>query len=83
MVEAMQERKIDMAFRIPQSLEKAVSGRQPDIVISMDPAAAAATGPETENEIWILPEIEEKDLNSVRRVRDEIEAKVKALIDRL
>ena len=42
MVEVMQERKIDMAFRIPQTIEKAVSGIKPDIVVAMDQAAAAA-----------------------------------------
>jgi len=82
-VEVMQERKIDMAFRIPQTIEKAVSGIKPDIVIEMDPAAAAASFPEAENEKWILPEPAGEDLDSVRRVCDEIETKVKSLINRL
>ena len=83
MVEVMQERKIDMAFRIPQSLEKAVSGIKPDIVVSLDQASGEALYPEAENEKWALPEPAGGDLDAIRRLRDEIESKVKTLIGRL
>lgn len=83
MVEVMQERKIDMAFRIPQTIEKAVSGIKPEIVVAMDQAAAGAPFPEAENEKWTLPEPAGEDLDAFRRVRDEIETKVKTLINRL
>ena len=83
MVDVMQERKIDMAFRIPQSIEKAVSGIKPDIVVTMDQAAGPAPCSEAEIEKWTLPKPAGGNLDSFRRVRDEIEVKVKAIIGQL
>ena len=80
MVEVMKEKKIDMGFRIPQSIETAVSGTKPDMIVSVDQETGMASFPDAEIESWKLPEPAGGHLDSFRRVRDEIEAKVKKLI---
>jgi multimeric flavodoxin WrbA/protein-tyrosine-phosphatase len=83
MVAAMQENGIDMAYRHPQSAEAAIDGGFPEMVVGMDSNGADAPVAGAERIDWGLPEPEENSMEAVRRVRDELETRVKEFIDKI
>ena len=80
MVKAMAEKGIDMGFRKTQSLDKAASDLQPDIIITMGCGEACPFIPGMQRLDWDLPDPAGKPMDVMRNVRDEIEMKVKALV---
>ena len=80
MSEAMKEKGIDMAFRIPQSTRAAVSEQTPGEIVYMDENALSLNVPRSGRQIWRLPDPPDPTLEFFRRVRDEIERKVTNLI---
>jgi multimeric flavodoxin WrbA len=82
MVEVMEEKGIDMAFRRPKPIEESTSLGTPDLVLSMGCGEACPFFPGTPNEDWNLPDPAGKPLDFMRKVRDAIEIKVKDLIER-
>ena len=82
MVEVMKEKGIDMAFRKPKSTETVVSYMIPDLVFSMGCGDACPFFPGTPNQDWNLPDPAGKPIDFMRQVRDEIEDKVKNLIQK-
>jgi len=83
MVDAMQEKGVDMAFRRPQSLEAAISTLNPDIIITMGCEEECPLVPGARKQDWDLPDPAGKSIDFMRNVRDEIETRVKNLIDTL
>jgi multimeric flavodoxin WrbA/protein-tyrosine-phosphatase len=79
MVKVMQEKGIDMGFRLTRSLEVAVSQSQPDIIVTMGCGEECPIIPGTKKEEWDLPDPAGKSIDFMRNVRDEIEKKVKEL----
>jgi len=82
-VQAMSEIGIDLSGRIPRRVDKAMLDRA-DNVISMgcdDPAVCEYPGRKVED--WSLEDPSKKPIEEVRRVRDEIRARVEALVARL
>jgi len=69
MADAMQEKGIDMAFLKPQSMETAISGTRPDIIVTMGCGEQCPVVPGAEMIDWFF-----------RKVRDEIEQRVKEFI---
>jgi len=80
MVEAMSENGLDMAFRKPKSIEKAVSEVKPDIMITMGCGEECAFMPGVKTEDWNLPDPTGKPIDFMRNIRDEIENRVVGLI---
>ena len=81
-VEAMGELGIDLAAARPALLEdEAVRGA--DVVVTMGCGEACPVYPGTRYEDWELEDPAGKDLAAVRRIRDEIDARVRALVARL
>jgi arsenate reductase (thioredoxin) len=80
MVKAMQEKGIDMAFRRTRSLSQAVSGLQPNMIISMGCQEECPLIPGTKIQDWDLPDPAGKSMEFMRTVRDEIENRVKDLV---
>ncbi len=83
MAAVMQEKGIDMAFRVPQALTTAVQQQPPDEIITMGcgeqcPAVAGAR-----REDWDLPDPSGQSIDVMRTVRDDIERRVQAYIDKL
>jgi multimeric flavodoxin WrbA len=80
MVEAMSEKGLDMAFRKPKSIKKAIAEVKPDIFITMGCGEECAFmhGVKTEN--WNLPDPTGKPIDFMRNIRDEIENRVVGLI---
>jgi protein-tyrosine-phosphatase len=80
MVKVMQEKGIDMAFRITQSLDKTIAELQPDIIVTMGCGEECSFVPGAEKQDWDLPDPAGKPIEFMRHVRDEIEKSVKNLV---
>jgi arsenate reductase len=81
-VEAMQEVGVDMSDEFPKPLtEEAV--RAADVVITMGCGDACPIYPGKTYEDWEVEDPAGKDLETVRRIRDDIDARVESLVGEL
>jgi arsenate reductase len=83
MVTVMHETGIDMAFRVPQSIESAISITIPQYIITMGCREECPFVPGAQMRDWDLPDPAGKPLDFMREVRDEIENRVRNLIKEL
>jgi multimeric flavodoxin WrbA len=79
-VEAMGENRIDMAFRVPKTIDAALSEGTPERVISIGAGADLSPFPHATCEDWAMPEPDGGSLVSIRSLRDEIEKKIRRLV---
>lgn len=80
MIAAMQELGIDMAFLGTRSLESAVAPDAPDEIIIMGCGEQCPALPGVRRQDWDLPDPAGQSMEVMRRVRDQIEERVKAYI---
>ncbi len=81
-IQAMSELGIDISHELPKPLtDDAVEVA--DVVITMGCGDACPFYPGTRYEDWELEDPAGKDLETVRAIRDQIEARVRALLDEL
>jgi multimeric flavodoxin WrbA/protein-tyrosine-phosphatase len=79
MVEAMQEKGIDMGFRQTTSVNAMLATEKPGLIILMSSDNDAVVAPDDiPHELWNFTEPE--DLDAMRQLRDDIEAKVMEFI---
>jgi arsenate reductase (thioredoxin) len=78
-VEAMEEVGIDISAEVPKKLDEGMV-RQSDVVITMGCGDACPIYPGKRYEDWDLEDPAGKDLETVRRIRDEIATRVDVLI---
>jgi multimeric flavodoxin WrbA len=83
MIKAMHEKGIDMAYRVPQSIESAISDTTPDFIVTMGCGEECPFVPGAQMLDWDLPDPAGKPPDFMRQVRDEIESNVKNLIKEL
>ena len=81
-IEAMEEIGVDMSEEFPKPLTDEVV-RAADAVITMGCGDACPIYPGKRYEDWTLDDPAGRDLETVRRIRDEIDARVRKLIDEL
>jgi arsenate reductase len=81
-VEAMEELGVDMGEEFPKPLTDEVV-RAADVVITMGCGDACPIYPGKRYEDWELADPAGQDLETVRRIRDEIDARVQQLIGEL
>jgi arsenate reductase len=81
-VEAMQEIGVDMGEEFPKPLTDEVV-RAADVVITMGCGDACPIYPGKRYEDWALDDPAEQDLETVRRIRDEIDGRVQQLVGEL
>ena len=81
-VEAMREIGIDISRELPKPLTDEFV-RAADVVITMGCGDACPFYPGKRYEDWELDDPAGQDLETVRRIRDEIESRVMTLIDQL
>src|SRR5882757_2795432 len=81
-VEAMQEVGIDISAERPKKLEDGMV-RESDVVITMGCGDACPIYPGKRYEDWELEDPAGKDLDTVRGIRNEIEARIDALLAEL
>jgi arsenate reductase (thioredoxin) len=80
--EAMAEVGVDMGDQFPKPLTDEVV-RAADIVVTMGCGDACPVYPGRRYEDWELDDPAGKDLETVRRIRDELDARIQALVDEL
>jgi len=78
-VEAMAEVGLDMSEEFPKPLTDEVV-RAADVVITMGCGDACPIYPGKRYEDWVLDDPAGRDLETVRRIRDEIDARVTVLV---
>ena len=81
-VDAMTELGIDMSEEFPKPLTDEVV-RAANVVITMGCGDACPIYPGRRYEDWELDDPADQDLETVRRIRDEIDERVRVLIDEL
>jgi arsenate reductase (thioredoxin) len=81
-VQAMEELGVDMDEAFPKPLTDEVV-RAADVVITMGCGDACPIYLGKRYEDWVLDDPDEHDLDTVRRIRDEIDARVRGLVDEL
>jgi len=81
-VEAMREVDVDLADAFPKPLT-GEAFEAADVVITMGCGDACPIYPGKRYEDWELEDPAGKDLEAVRRIRDEIEARVRRLVAEL
>jgi arsenate reductase (thioredoxin) len=81
-VQALSEVGVDMSEEFPKPLTDEVV-RAADVVVTMGCGDACPIYPGKRYEDWDLEDPAGKDLEAVRRIRDEIDARVRALVDDL
>jgi protein-tyrosine-phosphatase len=78
-VQAMDEVGVDMSEEFPKPLTDEVV-RAADVVVTMGCGDACPIYPGKRSEDWVLDDPAAQDLEAVRRIRDEIDGRVQALI---
>jgi protein-tyrosine-phosphatase len=81
-IDAMNELGVDMDEEFPKPLTDEVV-RAADVVITMGCGDACPIYPGKKYEDWALDDPDGQSLETVRRIRDEIDARVRLLIDEL
>ncbi len=80
MVAVMQEKGIDMAFRVPRSIEAALENGPPQIIVTMGCGEACPQVPGARVLDWDLPDPSGQTLDTMRKLRDQIDNSVKQLV---
>lgn len=78
MVQVMQEKGIDMAYRTPRPLQAVIDSHQPEEIITMGCGEKCPVVPGARYLDWDLPDPAGESIEFMRSVRDRIEEKVKA-----
>jgi arsenate reductase len=81
-VEAMAELGLDLSEKLPKPLADEVV-RAADVVITMGCGDACPVYPGKRYEDWVLEDPAGKDLDTVRRIRDELDERVTVLVEEL
>jgi arsenate reductase (thioredoxin) len=81
-IEAMRERGIDISKEFPKPWTDEVV-RAADVVITMGCGDACPVFPGKRYQEWVLDDPHGADLDQVRPIRDQIEARVRTLLDEL
>jgi arsenate reductase (thioredoxin) len=81
-IEAMEEVHVDMSEEFPKPLTDEVV-RAADVVITMGCGDACPIYPGKRYEDWVLDDPADEDLETVRRIRDEIDGRAQRLISEL
>jgi protein-tyrosine-phosphatase len=81
-VEAMAEIGLDLSDELPKRLSDEIV-RDADVVVTMGCGDACPVYPGRRYEDWAIDDPAGQDLESVRRIRDELDARVTALVREL
>jgi protein-tyrosine-phosphatase len=83
MVEVMQEKGIDMAFRGTQTIEDALGNGPPATIVTMGCGEDCPHVPGAQMLDWDLLDPSGQDLEAMRKVRDQIEDNVRKLVQEI
>jgi protein-tyrosine-phosphatase len=82
-IQLMKEKDIDLTYHLSKGLERLPQIPKWDYVITMGCGDACPALPAKERRDWALPDPKNLPLDEFRKVRDEIEDRVKALIQEI
>jgi protein-tyrosine-phosphatase len=80
MEKVMAEKGIDMGFRTPKDLHQVIEENKPDVLVTMGCGEKCPFVPGCLMKDWDLPDPAGKSMEFMRDLRDQIENKVKNLI---
>lgn len=80
MAAVMQEKHIDMAYRSPQSIDTALESATPQVIVTMGCGEQCPAVPGAQHLDWDVADPAGQPIETMRRIRDEIENRVQALI---
>ena len=80
-VEVMQEKGIDMAFRVPRPVDAVLAHDTPEVVVLMGDVGNCPAVPGARVIEWDLPDPAGQPIAFMRQVRDDLEGRVRKLID--
>jgi len=80
MATVMQELKIDMAYRHPRPIDAALELLAPELVVTMEGGLQVPAAPEARHIEWDLPDPAGLPIEKIRSLRDDIKARVEALV---
>ncbi len=80
MADVMAEAGIDMAYRTPRSIQEVIDEVTPDMIITMGCGDQCPFIPGVTYEDWDLPDPAGRDIEFMRKIRDEIRERVTRLI---
>jgi multimeric flavodoxin WrbA len=83
MAKVMQEIGIDMAYRIPKTIDEAIAHSPPEVIITMGCGEECPYVPGARRHDWDLPDPAGQSIEFMRNVRDEIKQRVNNLIREL
>jgi len=81
MQEAMAEKGLDMVHLSPRSIDDVLSGTRPDMIVTMGCGEQCPYIPGVSYVDWDLPDPAGQSMDVMRQVRDEIEHRVRQLMD--
>ena len=81
MADVMQEKGIDMAFRIPRSIDAVLADDTPEVVVTIGADQSYPIVPGATAIDWDLPDPAGRPAEFLRELRDDIETRVNRLID--
>ena len=79
----MADKGIDLAFARTRSLDDAIAVHRPEMIVTMGCGEACPVIPVVKVEDWDLPDPADQPESVMREVRDEIEMRVKNLIEQI
>jgi protein-tyrosine-phosphatase len=83
MAEVMQEKGIDMGFRVPRAIDEMLAHETPEVVVTMGCGEACPALPGATVVDWDLPDPAGQPIEIMRQVRDDIESRVQQLISEI
>ncbi len=81
MVAVMAEKGIDMGFAATRSLKSAIASHTPEVIVTMGCGEQCPVLPGVQRLDWDLPDPAGRPIEFMRTVRDDIEQKVKAIME--
>ncbi|MDY6905876.1 MAG: NAD(P)H-dependent oxidoreductase [Thermodesulfobacteriota bacterium] len=79
----MAEKGLDMAFQAPRPLESVLAEIHPDVIVAVDGAVPVPNVAGAEIYHWDMPPATEKTLEAGRAIRNDVEARVHDLTDKI
>ena len=83
LAQAMQELKIDMAYRSPQSIDAALESASPEIIVTMGDNQPCPPVPSARHIEWEVPDSAGQSIETIRSIRDDLQERVKVLVEEI
>ncbi len=83
MVKAMEEKKIDVKFQKPRATELVLSENEPEVIVRIGNGAILPVKKKVLQVKWDIDQPKERSMESMRKLRDDIEKRVFELVENI